>query len=154
MKIQKLKSDEHAKSRFAPHGKIEVWPEGAVIHYDISGPFNQEGIKAFGRTMVALLKNWQPEGPFASLSIWRGSMLISADALAAYDHLLKVSRAHFPKELVNVWFVPDEVEGRGIMLPKWQALYATNGYPLEIFDTESAARARLRWYFQQAALSG
>lgn len=152
MKIQKLKTDDHAKSRFAPHGKIEVWPEGAVIYYDISGPFNLEGIKAFGRTMASLLKNWQPAGPFASLSIWRGSMLTSVDALTAYAHLLEASRAHFPKELVNVWFVPEEIEGRYIMLPKWQALYDASGYPLEIFASEQAARERLRWYLQQANL--
>lgn len=152
MKIQKLKSDDHAKSRFAPHGKIEMWPEGAVIHYDISGPFNQEAIKAFSRTVAALLKNWQPSGPFATYSHWRGSMLTSAEALTTYGQLLEVSRAHFPKELVNVWFVPEEIEGRSIMLPKWQTLYAANGYPLEIFASEQAARARVRWHLQQANL--
>lgn len=153
MKIQKLKSDDHAKSRFAPHGKIEMWPEGAVIYYDIRGPFNLEGIKAFGRTMAVLLKNWQPAGPFATYSHWHGSMLTSADALEVYGHMLEVSRAHFPTELVNVWFVPDEIEGRSIMLPKWQALYAASGYPLEIFASEQAARERVRWSLQQAALS-
>lgn len=152
MKSKSLQTSHHAESKFAPHGNIEMWPEGSVIHYDITGPFNLEVIKAFGRTVSALLATWQPQGPFASISFWHGSMMTTLDALAAYRQLLIAGRAYYPQEIINVWFVPLDIEGRGIMLPKWQKVYAEGGYPLEIVATEAEARERVKWHLQQAGV--
>ena len=150
MKIEKLKSSDHAKSKFAAHGEVEIWPEGSVIHYDICGPFNIEAIKAFGHTVAALLNNWQPQGPFVTLTFWQGSMLTSPDTLVAFAHLLQINRAYFPKELMNVWYVPKDLEGRTIMQPKWQALYDATGYPIEIVHSEAEAHERVRWHLDKA----
>lgn len=144
MAVAPLHSTDHAKGRFAPHGAIQVWPEGSVIRYDVTGPFNIEGIKAFAHTIASLLDNWQPDGPHGSISFWHESMMASPDALAAYAHVLRSGRERYPKEVINVWFVPREIEGRLIMQSRWQNIYHENGYSLEIVHDETEARERIR----------
>ena len=114
---------DHSRSSFSPHGNIEVWPEGSVIRYNVAGPFNTEAIQAFARAVGSLLREWQPEGAFVSLSHWQGSMMATPDAMASYGTLLKLARPAFPRELINIWFVPIDLEGRAIMQQSWQRLY-------------------------------
>jgi hypothetical protein len=142
---------DHSRSGFSPHGNIEVWPEGSVIRYNVAGPFNEEAIQAFGRTVGALLREWQPQGAFVSLSYWQGSMMATPDAMESYEALLKYARHNFPRELINIWFVPRDLEGRSIMQQSWQRLYDGAGFPLEIFHSEDEALERVRWYLANAA---
>ncbi|MFZ6747561.1 hypothetical protein [Undibacterium sp. Ren11W] len=151
MKNKKHHTSEHAGSKFAPHGSISIKREESVIYYEIAGPFNLEVIRAFARTVAALLSSWTPQKPFVTVSSWSVSMMTSPDALSAYGQVLQKGRAHFPKEVMNIWYLPDELEGRRFMLPKWQALYEEHGYPLEIVNTLVQAHERAAWHLQQAA---
>lgn len=152
MKNRELHAREHAITRFAPHGSISIRRLESVIYYEIKGPFNLEMVKAFARTVATLLGNWTPQQPFVTVSLWSASMMTSADALAAYGELLKTGRAHFPKEVMNIWYLPDDLEGYRIMLPKWQALYEAHGYPLEVVSTLELAHERARWHLEQGIL--
>ncbi len=144
---------QHAAGQFAPHGNIKIWPEGSVVHYDVTGPFNVEAIKAFGRTLTAMLAHWQPSGPYASFSVWRDSMMSSQEALDTYAKLLANGRQICPQEVINVWFVPPDIEGRLLMLPKWTKIYKSAGYPLEVFADEAQAHECIRSHLQKATPS-
>lgn len=135
---------EHSSSRFAPHGSIETSPEGSLVIYRVAGPFNVEAIKAFGKMVAAVLTEWTPVGPFASLSYWENSMMASPDALALYAHILKAGRAIYPQEAVNVWYVPKDIEGLLIMRRRWEEIYEAGGYPLEIYHSKQDAEERAR----------
>ncbi|MCX7221190.1 hypothetical protein [Undibacterium sp.] len=151
MKNKKLHTNEHASSQFAPHGSISIRREDSIIYYEIAGPFNLEVVKAFARTVAALLNHWTPDKAFVTVSNWSLSMMTSPDALAAYGQVLQKGRAHFPKEVMNIWYLPEEIEGYRIMLPKWQALYEAHGYPLEIVNTSEQAQQRAAWHLEYAS---
>lgn len=140
MTIKTLNINDHARTQFAPHGSIQVKLDGAVIQYQITGPFNIETIKAFGRTMAALLNAWVPPETFVTLSFWQESMMTSLEAFEAYRQFLEIGRYYFPQEAMNIWCVPEDLEGRRIMLPKWQALYEAAGYPLTVVSSPEQAQ--------------
>lgn len=154
MNFKPLDTSSFADSRFAPHGRVQVALRDDLIIYDVVGPFNIEAIHAFGNTLGELLSNWQPSGPFASLTFWHGSLMATHDALAGYKQLLQAGRKIYPKEVINVWCVPPDIEGRRIMQPLWQTLYDEAGYPLEIVADAETAQARLAWHLEQAAGNG
>jgi hypothetical protein len=108
-------------------------------------------VKAFARTVAALLSHSTPGKAFVTVSNWSLSMMTSPDALAAYGQVRQKERAHFPKEVMNIWYLPEEIEGYRIMLPKWQALYELHGYPLEIVNTSEQAQQRAAWHLEYAS---
>lgn len=149
-----LVSTEHSRSRFAPHGEVLITGDGEIIRFDVHGPFNAEALVAVGYAMAELLMRWTPQGPFATISYWQGSMLASQDALEAYRGVLRQGRKLLPQEVVNVWVVPPSVEGRRLMEVHWRKLYADCGYPLEIFDTEADALTCIQTRLQAAGGRG
>lgn len=151
MNFKPLDTNSFANSRFSAHGRVRVDLRDNVIIYDVAGPFNLELIKAFAKTLGQLLKDWRPNGPFASLTFWHESLMATPDALAAYREVLRRNRDFYPKEVINVWCVPPTIEGRLIMEPVWLALYTEAGYPLEIVHDADVASERLRWHLDQAS---
>lgn len=136
---QPLSTEAFADATFAPHGKVEIWPQGKVLRYRIVGPVNLETILAFAKVNGALLAQWQPAPPYATLSHWSGSLLTQPDALAAYAEIMKNARPFIARESANVWVLPADIEGRRLMLPLWKQMYADAGFPLTVFDNDAEA---------------
>lgn len=66
---------------FVPHGEVCAWLDGALVRFDVAGPFNSEGIERVlalrSRILAAL-----PPPPFTALTTWRRSMLMPPEGLA------------------------------------------------------------------------
>lgn len=136
---------------FQAHGRLEVWLEADLLCYRAAGPFNVEMVEVLGRALQRL--DPLPPARYASLVWWQHSMLASPDTLAAYEALLK-RRQHRPDlspPVASLWLAGPDVEGARLMRPRWAAVYAAAGWPLEFCDTDAQMRTRARALLSAAA---
>jgi hypothetical protein len=138
-KLIKVSTKEVATTGFAPHGVIEIFMEGDVLHYECTGPFNREAFDAMAVAQMAFLVNLKHPGPWASIAISRESVMASLDGIERYAELMKTK---LPPELTAVataFVMGPDVEGGAIMGPYFTKIYAEIGRPFKIFSTLSAA---------------
>lgn len=125
--------------RFRPHGRTEVWADGAVIHVLAEGPFNREGIDAFSFEMLALYRRVPAGMRVVNVTEVRGAMLGTPDAWERLsEHLATGVRLGLPL-LGTAWVAAPEVDGRTLMLPRAARLFAQAGRRFEAFETMEAA---------------
>ncbi|MDN3919522.1 hypothetical protein [Roseateles violae] len=141
---KKRSIDAYASSAFRPHGRIEFWAEGPVIRIAAEGPFNREAVQAVGLAMRDLFATMPPAPRFADLLEFRGSLLASPDALAAFGDFLAAMSAAKTAPIAVAFVVAPEVEGRSLMLPIFAKLYAEHRRQFSAFETSEAAEAWLR----------
>ena len=132
---------------FPPHGHSEFLADGAIIRIAVEGPFNVEGIDAFGRKMLAQFAGIPAGQAVVTLAEIRGTLLSPPDAWARLEaHTARVQTGAY-RILGTAWVVGDDVEGRSLMIPRAQRMYAAAGRVFEVFtDAEAAnrwAQARL-----------
>jgi hypothetical protein len=138
-KLNKVSTTDVAVTGFAPHGVMEIFMEGDVLHYECTGPFNREAFDAMAVAQMAFLMNLKHPGPWASIAISRESVMVSLDGLERYAELM---RTKLPPELTAVataFVIGPEVEGGSIMGPHFAKIYAEIGRPFKIFPTFDAA---------------
>ena len=141
--------EAYASGAFRPHGRIEFWAEGSVIRIAAEGPFNREAVQAVGLAMRDLFVT-VPVGPhFADLLEFRGSLLASPDALAAFGDFLHAMSSAKTAPIAVAFVVAPDVEGRGLMLPIFAKLYAEHGREFSAFEAEAE-----RWLRERLGTAG
>lgn len=140
----KRHSDDFATGAFPPHGRVELWAEGSVVHIEARGPFNREAVLAVGRAMRDLFADRPVGRVFADILVMRDSLVASPDALVAFEQFLAaMSAADFAPQVV-AYVVAPEVEGRSLMLPLFSAIYARHGREFAAFEGMAEAEAWVR----------
>lgn len=135
-------------SRFPAHGHSEFRAEGAIVRISGEGPFNVEGIMAFGRRMLALYATL-PEGQaIVTLAEIRRSLLAPPEAWDLFEAHTSRVQAGPRRILATAWIVAEDVEGRSLMLPRVRRMYAAVGRTFEVFTEAEAAN---RWAQAQLA---
>ncbi len=153
-KPRRLRSDDYASGRFAPHGRVEFWRDGSVIRLVAEGPFNVESVQAIGAAMAQLFAEAPPMERFADILTFRGSILVTPEAMAAFDvFLARMSQAK-TAPLAVAYVVGAEVEGRDLMLPMFKRLYAKHQRRFAHFESEAQAEAWVRAQLGEAAAGG
>ena len=142
----------YAGSGFRPHGRIEFWAEGSVIHIQAEGPFNREAVQAVGLAMRDLFKTMPASPRFADMLEFSGSLLATPDALAAFGDFLRAMSAAKTAPIAVAYVVAPEVEGRSVMLPIFTRLYAEHGREFCAFETVAEAEGWLRERLSGAAV--
>jgi len=125
--------------RFRPHGRTEMWAEGAIVHVLAEGPFNREGIDAFSSEMLDLYRRLPAGSRFVNITEVRGAMLGTPDAWERLsEHLASGAKLGLPL-LGTAWVAAPDVDGRTLMLPRAAAAFAQAGRRFEAFETMEAA---------------
>lgn len=133
-----------AMNRFQPHGRVQMWADGALVHVVAEGPFNVEGIDAFSNAMLALYRQLPPGQAFVNITEVRKTLLGTPDAWERLgEHLLRTNASGLPLR-GTAWVVDAEVEGRSLLLPRAQALFVNAGRRVEVFETLATAEAWAR----------
>jgi len=143
--------EAYASSGFRPHGRIEFWAEGSVIRIQAEGPFNREAVQAVGLAMRELFSAMPPGPRFADMLEFRGSLLASPDALAAFGDFLRAMSVAKTAPIAVAFVVGPEVEARSLMLPIFTKLYAEHGREFAAFETADEAEDWLRERMSGAA---
>ena len=120
--------------KFRPHGELQMHLDGDIIIYTAVGPFNLEAIMALGKARRAGLARWQARSRKVSIAVFQNSLFMSQDALDAYATGLKRYFDDAPRAEAVAWVVPADVEGRSIMLPKFEHIFIDLGIPWRLFE--------------------
>lgn len=135
-----LSTNDYNTSPHKAHGVLHLHGEGNIAYYECTGPFNLEAIKALGAARIALMKKWQPVGPIAAIVHWKGSVLMTSDAMAAYSAGL----SRFVEEEADLaavaWVADEEIEGMAFMLPRFSKIFANTQTSFQLFTTMTEAQ--------------
>ncbi len=134
-KITKISTNEVAITGFAPHGVIEIFIEGDVLHYECTGPYNREAFDAMAVAQMAFLSNLKHPGPWASIAVAKESVMASLDGIARYSELMKTKLPPELSAVATAFVIGPDVEGGAIMGPYFTKIYAEIGRPFKIFPT-------------------
>ena len=135
---------DYVNGPFAPHGEIELWREGSVIHLEAAGPFNAEAMQAFGLAMTQLLAELPPQGLFIDILELRHSMLASPEAIAVLEGFMQRMSEAGKAPCAVAYVAAPEVEGREFMMPLCATLYERLGRRFASFHTRAEADAWAR----------
>ena len=134
-RITKVSTKEVAVTGFAPHGVIEIFMEGDVLHYECTGPFNREAFDAMAVAQMAFLVNLKHPGPWASIAIGRESVMSSPDGIQRYSELMHTKLPPELSAVATAFVIGPDVEGGAIMGPYFAKIYAEIGRPFKLFTT-------------------
>lgn len=151
---RRLHSDDFASGPFAPHGRVELWRDGSVVRIVAEGPFNVESVQAIGAAMARLFAEAPPVGRFADILEFRRSILVTPEALLAFDAFLARMSQAKTAPLAVAYIVGPEVEGRDLMLPTFRRLYAKHQRRFAHFEADAPAEAWVRDQLSEAAAGG
>lgn len=126
-------------SRFRPHGRTEMWAQGAVIYVVAEGPFNREGVDAFSNEMLALYRRLPQGSRFVHITEVRGAMLGTPDAWARLSEYLAAGLKLGLPMLGTAWVAAADVDGRSLMLPRAAQIFTDAGRRFASFETMEAA---------------
>lgn len=131
-------------SRFAPHGRVEMWFEGDILFYDATGPFNKELVDSLAVAQGDILNAANHQGPWVSVSVMRVSLLASPDAFARYSEIMHIPRPAQFTPLASAYVVAPDVEGRSLMLPMYADIHISSGRIFQSFEQLDDALAWAR----------
>ena len=127
-------------ARFVPHGRITAHLSGPILCFDTVGPFNAEAIQALLRAYRPLLVELSGRGAYGHITTFHGSMLATPDALDAFGGLLAEWRTHGIMPSANAYVADAAVEGRSVMMPIFEKLFA-GPVPFRAFHRADEAEA-------------
>ncbi len=126
-------------TQFAPHGQVDIWMEGNVLHYESTGPFNKELADCLAVAQSNFLQALKPTGQWASICTVKKSALATPDALQRYAELIRQAPPEF-SPVATAYVIAPEVEGGQLMTPHFARVFADAGRPFQTFETLADAQ--------------
>ena len=133
-------------SQFNAHGLVNIWQDGAIIHYDATGPFNAELVDLLAIAQRDFLEVAKPSGLWASIGTMHGSAMTSPEGIARYAAILSVPKPASMTPAATAFVMGPEVEGYRIMSQHYTGIFEAMGRPFQIFDTLEEAKAWVRGF--------
>ncbi|MGL6290307.1 MAG: hypothetical protein ACRC2H_06440 [Silanimonas sp.] len=132
-----------ARGPFQPHGDITYWTEDRLLRYIAQGPFNEEAFVALAEASRQLHEAMPFQKPFAHLTEVRGSALATPGAMATFEAFLVAMARRGNNGVAVAMVIAPEVEGRLLMLPRFEKAYEKLGLPYRCFETVAEANVWL-----------
>lgn len=129
------------QTRFKAHGRIDMWMQDNFLHYDATGPFNEEVFDLLAVAQIDFLNTLTVSGPWASIVTLRNSAMSTPGGIKRYTELMQSTK---PPELVPVataFVIAPEVEGGRLMTAHFTNIYASINRPFKAFETLDQAQA-------------
>ncbi len=138
-------------TQFRPHGRVDIWMDGQLQHYEATGPFNKELVDCLAIAQLNSLQTLQPTGPWVSICTIVESALATPDGLARYAELMRTPKPAELTPVATAFVIGPEVEGGTIMAPLFAKIYADIGRPFKTFETLAEAQRWARTLTQVAS---
>jgi len=134
---------------FAPHGQVDIWMDGDLLHYESTGPFNKELADCLAVAQSNFLQALQPSGAWVSICTVRKSALATPDGLQRYAELIRQAPPQFTP-VATAYVIGPEVEGGQFMAPHFAKIFADAGRPFQTFDTLAEAQIWAKTMIEEA----
>lgn len=145
-------STAHVKTRqFTPHGVVDMWMEGAVLHYRATGPFNTELVDCLAIAQRDFLLAARPTGAWVSMCTVVGNAMSSPDGVARYAEIMAAPKPDNMVPIATAFVIAPTVQGGSIMGPLFAKIYADIGRPFQIFNTMEEAQSWAQTLIAQAS---
>jgi hypothetical protein len=128
-------------AQFTPHGVVELWMEGRLMHYEATGPFNTELVDCLAIAQRDYLVATHPEGAWVSVCNVVNNAMSSPEGIARYAAIMAAPKPGFMTPVATAFVIAPDVEGGRIMAPRFTKIYADIGRPFQIFETMAQAQA-------------
>ncbi len=128
-------------SQFNAHGRVNIWQEGAIVHYEATGPFNAELVDLLAITQRDFLEATKPNGVWVSICTMHASAMTSPEGIARYAAILSIPKPASMTPAATAFVMGPEVEGYRIMSKHYRGIFEQMGRPFQIFDTLDEAKA-------------
>nr|WP_295771462.1 hypothetical protein [Rhodoferax sp.] len=129
-----------AETRFRAHGRIDMWMQDNSLHYDATGPFNEEVFDQLAVAQVDFLNTLTISGPWTSIVTLRNSAMSTPGGIKRYTELMQSPK---PPELIPVataFVIAPEIEGGRLMTAHFANIYASINRPFKAFETLDRAQ--------------
>ena len=134
-------SEEFARGIFKPHGRVQMWVEGAIVYALAQGPFNQEFVAATVQARTELFKSSPPPEPHGHILQVHRSLMASPEMLTVFAGFIGNLKR---QSAATAWVVAPEVEGRDFLLPMFERIFLSHGRNFKAFETLREAEAWVR----------
>lgn len=149
-KPKKRSTSQIKTSQFTPHGVVELWMEGSLMHYEATGPFNTELVDCLAIAQRDYLLATRPQGAWVSVCTVVGNAMSSPDGIARYATIMAAPKPDNMIPVATAFVIAPDVEGGSIMAPQFTKIYADIGRPFQIFETMAAAQVWADAMLEQA----
>lgn len=127
-------------TRFRPHGRVDMWMENDVLHYEATGPFNAEVFDCLAVAQKDFLVTLPLKGPWASICTLRTSAMATPDSIARYTQLMQSPKPAQFEPVATAFVIGPEIEGGKIMSPHFERIYTLIGRPFKVCATMDEAQ--------------
>ncbi|WP_294770776.1 hypothetical protein [uncultured Rhodoferax sp.] len=127
-------------TKFTQHGVVDIWTEGAFVHYEASGPFNIELMDCLAIAQRDYLLANRPQGRWVSICTLLDNAMTSPDAMARFAEVMTAPKPYNMLPVATAFVIAPDVEGGVIMAPLFAKIYIGIGRPFQIFETMPAAK--------------
>lgn len=134
-------TSDFKSSQFRPHGVVNIWMDGPLLHYEARGPYNTELFDLLAIAQRDFLTTTQPQSPWVSICTIKESAMTSPEGAIRYKALLESAKSANLEPLATAFVVGPEVEGGGIMEPIFTKIFADIGRTFAAFKTMAEAQA-------------
>lgn len=138
---EQFSTDQFPDSKFRIHGRYELHLENGILVGTATGPFNLECLTAIVKARHAAIQEWKGDAQLQAITVFKSSMLMSPDALEAYSRGIERDFKNTGQLTSLAWVVGPEVEGRGVMMEHFAAIFARNQINWKVFDDLPSAVA-------------
>jgi hypothetical protein len=139
-KPKKSSTRQIKTSQFTPHGVVDIWMDGHLMHYEATGPFNTELVDCLAIAQRDYLLASRPQGHWASICTVVGNAMSSPEGIARYADIMAAPKPERMIPVATAFVIAADVEGRNIMAPRFAKIYADIGRPFQIFETMATAQ--------------
>jgi len=137
-------------SQFTPHGVVDLWMDGQLMHYEATGPFNTELVDCLAIAQRDYLLATRPQGAWVSVCTVVGNAMSSPDGIARYAEIMAAPKPDNMIPVATAFVIAPDVEGGRIMAPLFTKIYADIGRPFQIFESMAAAQVWAAAMLKQA----
>ncbi|PWF54940.1 hypothetical protein [Massilia glaciei] len=135
--------------QFQAHGEFKTHVDGHLIVSEVAGPWNKELVEDWAADAFNQLKAAPPAGALVGITIIRGSILCTPEALDALARAVRYGANHLDC-IGNCIVAADDVEARSLLEPIYARLYI-GVTPYRFFRDFDTAR---QWAFALLAEKG
>lgn len=137
-------TNHYPQGPFRAHGWRALERDGRIAIFHSEGPYNLEMVQALKEVRRANEAKYGPGGRQATITVVHSSLLMPPEALSAFeDYVLSLTVPGQPG-LPVAWVVAPDVEGRTLMLPHFERMYARAERPWRAFESLDEALAWIR----------